>query len=138
MSISAASRHPKLSSCEGQLRQGEARPKLMPAPTDVPAPVEEDSPVARSGLVRAAAILVGFAGLLAAQRLTFEEYGVSQGLTNAAVNCIHQDSRGFLWVGTMSGLFRGDGLEFRHYGEADGLPNSTIQSIHEDGRGACG
>lgn len=73
-------------------------------------------------------------GLLA-QQLVFEEFGFDRGLGNSAVNCLLEDSRGFLWVGTMSGLYRGNGERFEKFGEAEGLPDETIQSILEDGRG---
>lgn len=73
-------------------------------------------------------------GLLA-QQLVFEEFGFDRGLGNSAVNCLLEDSRGFLWVGTMSGLYRGNGERFEKFGEAEGLPDDTIQSLVEDGRG---
>lgn len=82
-----------------------------------------------------AILLVPLPVRLSAQQLVFEEFGFDRGLGNSAVNCLREDSRGFLWVGTMSGLYRGDGERFERFGEAQGLPDETIQSLLEDSRG---
>ena len=47
----------------------------------------------------------------------FERIGAAQGLSHSIVNCIVQDSRGFMWFGTDNGLNRYDGYRckvFRH------------------------
>ena len=49
------------------------------------------------------------------QLLKFKRLSVSEGLSQNTVNCILQDSYGFIWLGTDDGLNRYDGYEFRKY-----------------------
>lgn len=53
-------------------------------------------------------------------------YRAADGLPEGAVNCIAQDSEGFIWTGSEKGLSRFDGYNFRHYG-LDGA--GSIHSI---------
>lgn len=62
------------------------------------------------------------------------------GLPANSVRSIFQDSRGFIWIGTINnGLCRYDGTEFTtflpEYDSKPGLADSRISSIHEDGLG---
>jgi signal transduction histidine kinase/ligand-binding sensor domain-containing protein/CheY-like chemotaxis protein len=66
-----------------------------------------------------------------AQRYSFKYYGQDQGLSNLATECLFQDRKGYLWVGTQNGLFRYDGADFTRFAEADGLPSAAIESITE-------
>lgn len=68
---------------------------------------------------------------LHAQRYNFKFYGEEEGLQNLAVQVVHQDRAGFLWVGTQNGLFRYDGNRFVGFGRGEGLPGSRIESLHE-------
>ncbi len=45
----------------------------------------------------------------------FERVSVDKGLSQITVNCVAQDSQGFLWVGTQDGLNRYDGFSFKVY-----------------------
>ncbi|MBX2927404.1 MAG: hypothetical protein KF852_06165 [Saprospiraceae bacterium] len=46
----------------------------------------------------------------------FEHLGQEQGLTHNTANYfLTQDSRGFVWVGSLNGFYRYDGLRFWHY-----------------------
>ncbi|MCS7041336.1 MAG: ATP-binding protein [Bryobacteraceae bacterium] len=90
---------------------------------------------ARAAILRGIVFGAALCRPLLAQQLVFEEFGFDRGLANSAVNCLLEDSRGFLWVGTMSGLYRGNGERFEKFGESAGLPDETIQSLLEDGRG---
>lgn len=74
--------------------------------------------------------LLASANLLA-QRNTFRQYGVADGLTNLSVNCLLQDRAGYLWVGTDNGLFRYDGDSFQEFGHEEGLPNAEILHLAE-------
>lgn len=65
-----------------------------------------------------------------------EYYGVEHGLSHRQVNAIFQDSRGYMWMGTLNGLNRFDGYSFRSYTkEKDGLPFNEILAIAEDADG---
>jgi ligand-binding sensor domain-containing protein/signal transduction histidine kinase len=46
------------------------------------------------------------------QNLKFEGISIEQGLSQNTVNCIFQDSHGFLWFGTQDGLNKFDGYKF--------------------------
>ncbi|MCO6500067.1 MAG: hypothetical protein J5I47_06780 [Vicingus serpentipes] len=71
-----------------------------------------------------------------AQNYNFEYYNVADGLPQAQVNAITQDSRGYLWLGTAGGgLSKFDGLYFTNYGEKKGLAGDIINSICEDKEG---
>ena len=52
---------------------------------------------------------------LAAENHRFEHLFVNEGLPSGEIRAIMQDSRGFLWVGTMNGLYRYDGYAFKNY-----------------------
>ncbi|MCP3960134.1 MAG: hypothetical protein GY719_20000 [bacterium] len=70
--------------------------------------------------------------------LRFDRLSVEHGLSHSSVWIIHQDSRGFLWLGTQEGLNRYDGYGFevyRHDPEnPDSLSESEVVAIHEDSR----
>ena len=59
-------------------------------------------------------------------------YNVSEGLSHRDVYCIHQDSRGFIWIGTQYGLGRFDGTDFQWFTKKNGLYDNTINDIQED------
>lgn len=71
--------------------------------------------------------------------LRFDHISVEEGLSHSAVRAIHQDRRGFLWLGTQEGLNRYDGYGFkvyRHDPEDPGsLSENWITSIYEDRQG---
>jgi ligand-binding sensor domain-containing protein len=58
-----------------------------------------------------------------------------KGLSQNTVQCIMQDSRGFIWIGTWDGLNRYDGYSFTIFNMGNGLSNSTIYDIAEDKEG---
>ena len=69
----------------------------------------------------------------------FEHISVEDGLSASTVQCIFQDSRGFLWVGAEDGLNKYDGYDFKIYkrepNNADSLSNNSIRTILEDRSG---
>lgn len=77
-------------------------------------------------------VLIRTAG---AQQLPFRRYGVADGLPNGSVTAIHQDSKGFLWVGTRAGICRFDGERFITLDSRSGLPHPLINAIAEDKAG---
>jgi two-component system sensor histidine kinase/response regulator len=75
---------------------------------------------------------------LTAQEDAFQVQRLSsqQGLSQSSVNCILQDGRGFLWIGTQDGLNRFDGNRFTLYTydpeDPGSLPDGNILALHED------
>jgi len=63
----------------------------------------------------------------------FEEY------RNVFPTCVHQDSFGFLWIGTQVGLTRYDGYSFKRYtvalNDSNAISNLWVTDIDEDHRG---
>lgn len=48
----------------------------------------------------------------------FSRLDINNGLSHNQVNCIYKDSRGFMWLGTLSGLSKYDGYAFKTYKHA--------------------
>ena len=73
------------------------------------------------------------------EKVKFSRMEVSSGLSNSRVNCILQNSKGFLWIGTEDGLNRFDGYEFKVYrnlpGDTTSLLKNGILNLYEDSRG---
>ena len=71
--------------------------------------------------------------------LHFNQITSENGLPTNSVNCIHQDSKGFIWFGTYNGLVRYDGYELKTYVVEKDNPHSIsgnrITAIHEDENG---
>jgi ligand-binding sensor domain-containing protein/signal transduction histidine kinase len=69
----------------------------------------------------------------------FERLSLEQGLPQSTVNCILQDSKGFLWFGTQDGLCRYDGYTFLTYRHdprnATSISDSFIHALYEDKNG---
>lgn len=67
----------------------------------------------------------------------FKKYQVNEGLSENTVNCITQDRKGFLWLGTKDGLNKFDGVNFTVYrnqsGKENSIGNNYIRSIMENG-----
>ncbi len=67
-----------------------------------------------------------------AQRLSFHHYNVGDGLAHLRVTSIHQDKKGYLWLGTWEGLSRFDGYRFVNYGTRD--LSRDAQRLHRQSR----
>jgi ligand-binding sensor domain-containing protein/signal transduction histidine kinase len=69
-------------------------------------------------------------------QLFFKKINTKDGLSQASVNCILHDSKGFMWFGTEDGLNRYDGSKFRIFrnipGDSSSLIGNNIQSLLED------
>lgn len=60
----------------------------------------------------------------------------ASGYTQAAINHLMQDGRGYLWVGTLDGLIRYDGVNSRLFRKEDlRTASSAISCIYEDRKG---
>ncbi len=65
-------------------------------------------------------------------------YTTSDGIANNTIRCMLQDSKGFLWLGTLNGLSRYDGNSFINYYPQEGIPSlmdHRIRRMQEDGYG---
>ena len=71
--------------------------------------------------------------------IKFEHLSIEEGLSQSGVNCILQDSRGFLWFGTGDGLNKYDGYSFEIYkhdpDNAGNLSNNDVLALFEDRSG---
>ncbi|WP_258104663.1 two-component regulator propeller domain-containing protein [Marinoscillum sp. MHG1-6] len=69
----------------------------------------------------------------------FHHLTTDDGLSQNMVDCMLQDSQGFMWLGTWNGLCRYDGYEFELFNEKESPPYSLrsnfIYALHEDGFG---
>lgn len=78
----------------------------------------------------------GFAAVAQQPISSFKHITIDDGLSQNSVNCIHQDSYGFMWFGTQDGLNRYDGYEFVQYRTEHKNPNSLsnnyIWDLYED------
>jgi signal transduction histidine kinase/ligand-binding sensor domain-containing protein len=67
------------------------------------------------------------------------KFDTKDGLSHQQVNCIFQDSRGFIWAGTSHGLNFYDGIRFTSFyhsaTDTNSLPHNIILSIAEDKQG---
>jgi ligand-binding sensor domain-containing protein len=66
---------------------------------------------------------------------SIKKYTIKDGLPDLYILSIYQDSRGFLWIGTMNGLSRFDGKKFVSYGIRQGLNSYYINLLTEDNQG---
>jgi signal transduction histidine kinase/ligand-binding sensor domain-containing protein/DNA-binding response OmpR family regulator len=71
--------------------------------------------------------------------LRFEWISDQDGLSQNTVRCITQDSKGFIWLGTINGLNRYTGKKFivmlPQTGNFASLPDNRIRSLQEDNHG---
>ncbi|GEM_PF-3665252 len=69
------------------------------------------------------------------QKIFFEQLTTAEGLPSDYINCIFQDSKGFLWVGTDKGACRYDGKNFLYFNTDNGLVSNFITCFDEDPKG---
>ncbi|MDB4534578.1 hypothetical protein N9242_06875, partial [Vicingaceae bacterium] len=76
---------------------------------------------------------------LNAQNQRFRSLSIKEGLSQSTVNCIIQDKKGFIWIGTQDGLNKYDGGRFIHYKnettDSNSIPDNNIQALFEDSYG---
>jgi signal transduction histidine kinase/ligand-binding sensor domain-containing protein/DNA-binding response OmpR family regulator len=72
-------------------------------------------------------------------KLRFDIFTQEEGLPNNQIQCIYQDSKGWMWIGTSQGLSRFDGYSFVNFlPESDdslSLQGNLIRVIKEDASG---
>ena len=73
------------------------------------------------------------------ESLRFEHIGIEEGLSNATVTAIMQDSKGYIWFGTFDGLNKYDGYTFTKYKldpfDSNSISQNLIYNIFEDNYG---
>ena len=71
-----------------------------------------------------------------ADQPTFEHLSLEKGISHNLTRCIMQDSKGFMWFGTMFGLIKFDGINFtayrNHPGDSLSLSHDDILCMMED------
>ena len=70
-----------------------------------------------------------------AQQQIFKNYTVNDGLISNDIRRIFQDSKGFLWIGTMEGLSKYDGNTFTNFTKLKGLSHSVVNDFYESENG---
>ena len=73
------------------------------------------------------------------QQYNFTNYSINNGLSQSVVNCLFQDSQGYIWIGTQNGLnrFNGESFDVYSYNPTDigSISNNWIYAITEDANG---
>ncbi|MFO7830289.1 MAG: two-component regulator propeller domain-containing protein [Bacteroidales bacterium] len=73
---------------------------------------------------------------LRAQPISVKHFTIEDGLSQTSVQCLIQDSKGFLWIGTQDGLNKYDGYSFTRYknepSDTTSISNNYIHCIYED------
>ncbi|MEZ4821071.1 MAG: two-component regulator propeller domain-containing protein [Ignavibacteria bacterium] len=68
--------------------------------------------------------------------MKIEKVSEDNGVSGDLVYCMYQDSKGFIWFGTMFGLVRYDGSDYKTFRydplDSNSLSNDDIISIFED------
>lgn len=71
-----------------------------------------------------------------AQQYFFSGYSIGDGLSQSVVNCIFQDSKGYIWFGTQNGLNKYNGYTFEVFtcnpNDSNSITNNWINGIAED------
>lgn len=83
-------------------------------------------------------IIIGIAQPILSQSpyYYYKQLGIKEGLSQSKVQCVLNDHRGYLWIGTESGLNCYDRDHLKQYlyqpGNASSLPSNSITDIAED------
>jgi ligand-binding sensor domain-containing protein/signal transduction histidine kinase len=75
--------------------------------------------------------LVAAPDYVMAEQLPVKTYTIADGLARDSINCIFQDSHGFIWFCTAGGLSRFNGYVFTNYDTSQGLADNYISNILE-------
>jgi len=70
-----------------------------------------------------------------AQHSYTRTYTIDDGLPSNQVNCLYQDSTGYLWIGTDAGIAIFDGTDFKTINKKDGLVSNDVRAITQDEAG---
>lgn len=77
--------------------------------------------------------------VLSQEEILFKHLSINEGLSQSSVQCVFQDSKGYMWFGTRNGLNKYDGYKFSVYhnipGDSTSLSGNRIEDIIEDSTG---
>ena len=115
-------------------------PESMPGRSAIDVPVDVPRRTSRRPLnVRRTSLLLAFLTipqLLPAQTAQFRQLTPDDGLVASQIGAIMQDSRGFMWLGSLRGLDRYDGYTFVEYkhksDDSTSLGDNRVNVIYED------
>ncbi len=72
---------------------------------------------------------------VSASQISIQNLNEKYGLAKKRVNCMYQDSKGFVWLGMIDGLYRYDQYSFvsvsSRKSKTKGLPEADVRSIVE-------
>jgi ligand-binding sensor domain-containing protein/signal transduction histidine kinase len=74
-------------------------------------------------------------GLIRYRDGAFQSFSSKEGLTNAFVRVVYEDSHGKIWIGTDNGLFQFSGNRLERMDNTESIPAIAVHAIHEDRRG---
>lgn len=73
------------------------------------------------------------------ENIRFKRISIEDGLSQVSVNCILQDNKGFMWIGTRDGLNRYDGYKFKVYkynpDDRKTISDNFVKVIYKDKEG---
>src|ERR1700740_2458626 len=94
------------------------------------------SPKIFAFILQSLLLLFPFLSFAQISDVRFRHISNEQGLSNSTINCIFQDSRGFIWFGTRDGLNRYDGVNVAVYktkpGDTASISDNFVRCIYED------
>lgn len=67
-----------------------------------------------------------------------EVYTVNNGLPSNSITCMHKDSKGYIWIGTLYGLAKYDGNKFtifKHNVVSNSISGDVVTTMFEDSKG---
>ncbi|MEE9572412.1 MAG: two-component regulator propeller domain-containing protein, partial [Candidatus Neomarinimicrobiota bacterium] len=89
-------------------------------------------------LLKALLLIVALSYVTPAQEYIFQQLTVDDGLSQSTVFAALQDSRGFMWFGTIDGLNKYDGYDFTIYSndpnDSTTISDNVITCIFEDSK----
>lgn len=82
-------------------------------------------------------LLAGLLSLAGQQifRLPYRHFTVHDGLAQQQAVSLHQDSRGYIWIGTKAGISKFNGERFENFRPAQGAPGEHASRLETDSKG---
>ncbi|MEP6676586.1 MAG: two-component regulator propeller domain-containing protein, partial [Ferruginibacter sp.] len=83
-------------------------------------------------------LLFSVAAAAQSSRYIFRHLTTENGLINTRISTLYQDSKGYIWIGTLDGLQRYDGNRFVNYlpdlHDPEALHDGWINTVFEDSK----